>query len=132
MDVKVYEKETVAQPHGTENVYVPNVIDIIPEIKEDELGGEVITNAALLDKDEDTTEQMCGLSTIWQRGLDPLDLEDGVRWSEALLEEINVVQLMEDLVNAVAEITPTVTVVFDTIVTDNGQTVLKYTLKAVA
>ena len=132
MDVKVYEKETVVQPHGTENVYVPNVIDIIPEIKEDEFGGEVVANAELLDEDKDVVEQMCGLSTIWQRGLDPLDLEDGVRWSEALLEEINVVQLMEDLVNAVAMITPTVNVIFDTVVTDSGQTVLKYTLKAVA
>lgn len=132
MDVKVYEKETVSQPSGTENVYVPNVIDIIPEIKEDTLGNEILTNATILDEDNDVIEQMCGLSTIWQKGLDPLDEEDGIRWSEALLEEINVVQLMEDLVNAVAQITPTVNVVFDTVVADNGQTYLKYTLKAVA
>ena len=132
MDVKVYEKEEVKQPKGTEYVYVPNIIYIIPEIKTDTLGNEILTNATLLDKENDITEQMCGLSTIWQKGLDPLDLEDGVRWSEALLEEINVVQLMEDLMNAVAQITPTVNVVFDTAVTDSGQTVLKYTLKAVA
>lgn len=48
------------------------------------------------------------------------------------LEEINVVQLMEDITNAVAQVTPTVTVVFETAVTDDGSTVLKYTLKAVA
>ena len=132
MDVKVYEKETVSQPSGTENVYVPNVIDISPEIKEDTLGNEILTHATILDEDTDVIEQMCGLSTIWQKGLDPLDEEDGIRWSEALLEEINVVQLMEDLVNAVAQITPTVNVVFDTVVADNGQTYLKYTLKAVA
>lgn len=132
MDVKVYEKETVSQPSGTENVYVPNVIDIIPEIKTDTLGNEILSNATILESDNDVIEQMCGLSTIWQKGLDPLDEEDGIRWSEALLEEINVVQLMEDLVNAVAEITPTVNVVFDTVVADNGQTYLKYTLKAVA
>ena len=104
----------------------------IPEIKEDTLGNEILTNATILDEDNDVIEQMCGLSTIWQKGLDPLDEEDGIRWSEALLEEINVVQLMEDLVNAVAQITPTVNVVFDTVVADNGQTYLKYTLKAVA
>ena len=132
MDLKVYEKETVSQPHGTENVYVPNIIDLIPEIQTDSLGNEIITNASILTKDNDTIEQMCGLSTIGQKGLDPLDLEDGVRWSEALLEEINVVQLMEDLTNAVAQITPTVNVVFNTVVGENGQTVLKYTLKAVA
>lgn len=132
MDVKVYKKETVSQPKGTENIYVPDVIDIIPEIKTDSLGNEILSNATLLEEDNDVIEQMCGLSTIWQKGLDPLDLEDGIRWSEALLEEINVVQLMEDLTNAVAQITSTVNVIFDTAVTDSGQTVLKYTLKAVA
>ena len=131
MDVKVYKKETVSQPKGTENIYVPDVIDIIPEIKTDSLGNEILSNATLLEEDNDVIEQMCGLSTIWQKGLDPLDLEDGIRWSEALLEEINVVQLMEDLTKAVAQITPTVNVIFDTAVTDSGQTVLKYTLKAV-
>ena len=132
MDVKVYEKEEVRQPKGTEYVYVPNVIDIIPEIETDTLGNEILTNATLLDKENDITEQMGGLSTIWQKGLDPLDEESGIRWSEALLEEINVVQLMEDIVNAVTEVTPSVTVVFNTVVGENGQTYLKYTLKAVA
>ena len=132
MDVKVYTKETVLQPYGSENIYVPDVIDIIPEITTDENGNEILSNAEVLTDDNDLIEQMCGLATIWQRGLDPLDLEDGVRWSEALLEEINVVQLMEDLTNAVAQVTPTVDIVFDTAVTDSGQTVLKYTLKAVA
>ena len=132
MDLKVYEKETVSQPHGTENVYVPNIIDLVPEVQTDSSGNEIITNASILDKNNDIIEQMCGLSTIWQRRLDPLDLEDGVRWSESLLAEINVVQLMEDLTNAVAQVTPTVNVVFDTVVGENGQTYLKYTLKAVA
>lgn len=132
MDFKVYTKETVLQPYGAENIYVPDVIDIIPEITTDENGNEILSNAEVLTDDNDLIEQMCGLATIWQRGLDPLDLEDGVRWSEALLEEINVVQLMEDLTNAVAQVTPTVDIVFDTAVTDSGQTVLKYTLKAVA
>jgi hypothetical protein len=132
MDLKVYEKEEVLQPHGTENVYVPNVIDLIPEIKIGESGEEILTNAVTLDKDSEVLEQMCGLATIWQRGLDPLDLEDGVRWSEALLEEINAIQLMEDIRNAVAEITPNVVVEFDTVTADNGQSYLKYTLKVVA
>jgi hypothetical protein len=132
MDVQVYKKERVIQPQGAENVYVPNVIDIIPDIHTDSLGNEVLYGATLLEEDNDIIEQMCGLATIWQKGLDPLDLENGIRWSEALLEEINVVQLMEDLTNAVAEITPTVDVVFDTVTGANGEQYLKYTLKAVA
>lgn len=93
---------------------------------------EQIIGCEIIEEDNDIIEQACALTTIWQKGLDPLDREVGIRWSEALLDEINVVQLMEDITNAVAEITPTVTVVFDTVTDANGNQYLKYTLKAVA
>lgn len=93
---------------------------------------EQIIGCEIIEEDNDIIEQACALATIWQKGLDPLDKEVGIRWSEALLDEINVVQLMEDITNAVAEITPTVTVVFDTVTDANGNQYLKYTLKAVA
>lgn len=132
MDVKVYKKEAVRQPNGTEYVIVPNVIDIIPEISVSEDGTELLANVKILTTEEEIIEQACALATIWQKGLDPIDSEIGVRWSEALLEEINVVQLMEDITNAVSEVTPSVTVVFDTVTDANGTSYLKYTLKAVA
>jgi hypothetical protein len=132
MDVKVYKKEAVRQPNGTEYVIVPNVIDIIPEISVSEDGTELLANAKILTAEEEIIEQACALATIWQKGLDPIDSEIGVRWSEALLEEINVVQLMEDITKAVSEVTPSVTVVFDTVTDANGTSYLKYTLKAVA
>ena len=132
MDVKVYKKEAVRQPNGTEYVIVPNVIDIIPEISVSEDDTELLANAKILTTEEEIIEQACALATIWQKGLDPIDSEIGVRWSEALLEEINVVQLMEDITNAVSEVTPSVTVVFDTVTDANGTSYLKYTLKAVA
>lgn len=132
MDVKVYKKEAVRQPNGTEYVIVPNVIDIIPEISVSEDGTELLANAKILTTEEEIIEQACALATIWQKGLDPIDSEIGVRWSEALLEEINVVQLMEDITNAVSEVTPSVTIVFDTVTDANGTSYLKYTLKAVA
>lgn len=132
MDVKVYKKEAVRQPNGTEYVIVPNVIDIIPEISVSEDDTELLANAKILTTEEEIIEQACALATIWQKGLDPIDSEIGVRWSEALLDEINVVQLMEDINNAVSEVTPSVTVVFDTVTDANGTSYLKYTLKAVA
>ena len=132
MDVKVYKKEAVRQPNGTEYVIVPNVIDIIPEISVSEDDTELLANVKILTTEEEIIEQACALATIWQKGLDPIDSEIGVRWSEALLEEINVVQLMEDITNAVSEVTPSVTVVFDTVTDANGTSYLKYTLKAVA
>ena len=132
MDVKVYTKEAVRQPSGTEYVISPNIIDIYPVITTDENDNEIITGAELLTEEKDITEQACALATIWQKGLDPLDLVDGIRWSEAILEEINVVQLMEDITNAVAKITPAVQVNFATVTDANGNSFLKYTLQAVA
>lgn len=132
MDVKVYKKETVKQPSGTSYVISPNIIDLYPIITKDENDNETISGAEELTDEDALVEQACTLATIWQKGLDPLDLEEGIRWSEAILEEINVVQLMEDITNAVAEITPTVEVVFNTVTDDNGNSYLQYTLKAVA
>ena len=132
MDVKVYKKETVKQPSGTSYVISPNIIDLYPVITKDENDNETISGAEELTDENALIEQACALATIWQKGLDPLDLEEGIRWSEAILEEINVVQLMEDITNAVAEITPTVEVVFNTVTDDNGNSYLQYTLKAVA
>ena len=132
MDVKVYTKESVRQPSGTEYIISPNIIDIYPTVTTDEQGNEVLTGADELTSYNDLIEQACALATIWQKGLDPLDLDDGIRWSEALLGEINVVQLMEDITNAVSQVTPTVDVVFSTVTDDNGNQYLKYTLQAVA
>lgn len=130
MDFKVYKKEEVIQPSGTEYVYVPDVIDLIPVTDSED--NNVILNFETLADNQEEIEQMCGLATIWQRGLDPLALDEGVRWSEALLEEINLIQLMEDLTNAVNAVTPTVDIVFDIATDDNGQQYLKYTLQGVA
>ena len=104
MDVKVYKKEAVKQPSGTSYVISPNIIDLYPIITKDENDNEIISGAEELTDEDALIEQACALATIWQKGLDPLDLEEGIRWSEAILEEINVVQLMEDITNAVADI----------------------------
>lgn len=133
MDVKVYKKEEVLQPSGTEYVYVPDVIDLIPRVTKGSNGNEVLSGAEELDDDSrDLLEQEVTLSTIKQRGLDPLDKEDGIQWSEALLGEINVVQLMSEIVEAVTNTTTSVTVVFDTVTDDNGRSYLSYKLQGVA
>lgn len=132
MDIKVYQKEEVKQPEGSEYVYVPDVIDIIPTI-DDSSGTEVITGAEeLLDDSKDLVEQQCALATIFQRGLDPLDPIDGIRWSEAILGEISVIQLMDDITNAVSRTSTLMTVVFDTVTGADGKSYLTYALKEIA
>lgn len=129
MDFKVYTKEEVKQPSGTAYIVTPNIIDIYPETDSEDTS---LLNAEILTSESDVLEQECALATIWQRGLDPLDVDDGIRWSEALLGEINIVQLQVDIAEAVANVTDTVTVVFDVVTDDNGNQYMAYTLQAVA
>lgn len=175
MDLKVYTKEEVKQPSGTEYVYVPNVIDIIPDIIEVATQNDIRNNIWSLERlkkiadvqfidnkliinsdkvryengnlyvnvtenqmvsvslveDDEEIEQQCSLSTIWQRGLDPLAEEDGIRWSEVLLGEINVVQLMNDIVDAIQKVSTSVTVVFSTVKGKDGQEYLTYKIQSV-
>jgi len=131
MDFKVYTKEEVKQPDGNEYYYVPNIIDIEPQIELDENNNEIITGCTVFTDEKDLIEQECALATIWQRGLDPVSPEVGVRWSEVILGEINVVQLMEDLREAVAEVTLNIVIIFDAVTAQDGTSVLQYTLQAV-
>lgn len=136
MDLKVYKKENVLQPNGTsEDVYVPDTIDIYPVLLSEESGKEILKNAEILDDTdnfEELIEQSVALSTIWQRGLDPLELLDGNRWSELYLGEINVVQIMEDLTNSVESVSPSVSIDFDTISDSEGNSYFSYKIKVVS
>lgn len=99
------------------NLYVTLMVDTL------------VTCDILEDDSKELLEQECSLATIWQRGLDPLDMGDGIRWSEAILGEISVIQLMDDIANAVEKTSTAVTVVFDTVTDTNGNSYLTYSLK---
>lgn len=124
------------QPNGTsEDVYVPDTIDIYPVLLSEESGKEILKNAEILDDTdnfEELIEQSVALSTIWQRGLDPLELNDGNRWSELYLGEINVVQIMEDLTNSVESVSPSVSIDFDTTSDSEGNSYFSYKIKVVS
>ena len=81
---------------------------------------------------KDEVEQQCALATIFQRGLDPLDLNDGIRWSETILEEISCLQLIQDIVEAVEKVSSSIVVTFDTVIDENGREYLSYVLSEVA
>lgn len=136
MDVKVYKKEEVKQPSGTSFIYVPDVIDIIPELIEnstldDVRDKEQLVNAVTVESDKEIIEQACALATIFQRGLDPLDLDDGIQWTEAILEEVNSVELMQQIINSVSQVSSSVKVVFDTVTDKDGNSLLTYKITEV-
>lgn len=133
MDLRVYTKEVAEQP-GKDGVpyLVPDVIDLQPEYETADDGTEYVTSAALTQSDKDVTEQECVLASIWQRGNDPVSPLVGVRWSEALLGELTTVQVMEDIREAVAEVTLNVAVSFESVRTADGRETMAYSFKAVA
>ena len=92
---------------------------------------QIISCEILEDGSKELLEQECALATIFQRGLDPLELSDGIQWSEALLGEVNILQLMEQITDAVSKVSLHVKVEFSTVRTESGQSVLVYSLKEV-
>lgn len=126
MDLKVYKKEEVVQPSGVESIYVPNIIDIYPDFADDAL-----VSASLVEE-QDELEQAGALATIWQRGLDPLDEDNGIRWSEVMLGEVSVLELMEDITSVLSELSTAIQVEFDTILDSEGKSYLSYKIKVVA
>lgn len=132
MDVKVYQKEEVKQPEGIIEVFKPSIIDMIPIERVTREGTTIVNFEVLEDGDKELLEQQCALATIFQRGLDPLELEDGIQWSETLLGEVTPIQLIDQIQSAVASVTTSVIVEFDTVKDINGNELLVYKLRSIA
>lgn len=120
-DVKIKDGKLII---NSDNIIYENGIIYI-KITENKL-----YNAQILEDDsEELLLQECALATIWQRGLDPVEPEDGIRWTQALLGEVNPLQLIEDVNNAVENVTNSVIVEVGTVTSINGQEYLSFKLK---
>ena len=123
-DVKIKDGKLII---NSDNIIYENGIIYI-KITENKL-----YNAQILeDNSEELLLQECALATIWQRGLDPVEPEDGIRWSQALLGEVNPLQLIEDVNNAVENVTNSVAVEVGTVTSINGQEYLSFKLRMTA
>lgn len=123
-DVKIKDGKLII---NSDNIIYENGIIYI-KITENKL-----YNAQILeDNSEELLLQECALATIWQRGLDPVEPEDGIRWSQALLGEVNPLQLIEDINNAVENVTNSVIVEVGTVTSINGQEYLSFKLRMTA
>lgn len=116
------------QPDGVMQVLKPDIIDIYP-VTETEDGTEYITGAETLDEGRTLTLQQAALATIWQRGLDPVSPDVGVRWAQTLGGELSPVTLMQDISDAVGAECPGVSVEFTTVRAPDGSQYLAYTLR---
>lgn len=129
MDVAIYTKEKVVVPDDATWSLVPeDVCDFKPIFNE---GATRIDNLETLTDEEEEITQQAVFASLQQRGSDPLDETYGVRWAEYFLGEITAEQLMQDIKNAVSNVSSGATAIFSTEEDDDGNEKLVYTIKVV-
>lgn len=120
MDFKVSRKEKRWQPDGSGvEVLVDNVFDLYPVYGND-IDRNMITDVEMLDGDEEELLDRAMFAVVKQKGADPVDIEDGNRWAQAIIGEVSGVTVMDDVYKSVAVEGPGVRVATETI-SNNGK-----------
>lgn len=120
MDFKVSRKEKRWQPDGSGvEVLVDNVFDLYP-VYGNSIDRNMITDVEMLDGDEEELLDRAMFAVVKQKGADPVDVEDGNRWAQAIIGEVSGVTVMDDVYKSVAVEGPGVRVATETI-SNNGK-----------
>lgn len=120
MDFKVSRKEKRWQPDGSGvEVLVDNVFDLYP-VYGNSIDRNMITDVEMLDDDEEELLDRAMFAVVKQKGADPVDVEDGNRWAQAIIGEVSGVTVMDDVYKSVAVEGPGVRVATETI-SNNGK-----------
>ena len=145
MDIKLSQKEQMQQPNGLVDVLINGINDFFLIEREDEFGQLWIddvetvdgfmaakekepsllwmdykaTAKDFLDEEKDRTT----FAVIRQRGMDPMLPAQGIQWAEAMLSEIPVPLLMQQIMDAAINESQYVNVSFET-VTVGGEELL--------
>lgn len=109
MDVKVSKKEKIYQPDGIAMVLKDHIFDLFP-IYGNPLDQNIVTDIEILDGEEEERLDRATFSVIKQRGLDPLELQDGIPWAETVLGEVPAVITLAIIKQAVVQEGPGVSV----------------------
>jgi len=120
MDVKVSRKEYRLQPGspGGVEVLMSDIFDLYPVFSASD--PDLIEDIEILDDPRVELLDRAMFAVIKQRGGDPLSLQDGSQWEEALLGEISVTTLLTQVHAAVLQEGPGVQSNFSTSVA-NGR-----------
>lgn len=113
MDLKVSRKEKRYQPSGPVEVLVSNIFDIYPIY--DTVDSDLIVDCEILDDDRVELLDRAMFAAVKQRGADPLELDDGIQWAEALLREVSPTTIMNQVQAAVQKEGPGVQVTSSTV-----------------
>jgi hypothetical protein len=145
MDAKVSRKEARMQPDGPVEVLVDNIFDLYPIYADDpryddqdlyngqalvasEDRKHLIMDIAMLDDDHEELLDRAMFALVKQRGMDPLEPQDGVQWAEAIIGEVIPPVIIQQVQAAVAEEGPGVRAVPQT-VKHNGKETLVFQIE---
>ena len=120
MDIKVSQKEKMYQPKGTVDVITSGINDFFLIEETDETGQKWITDVECIIDPLEEEKDRAVFAVIRQRGQDPIAPGEGVQWAEAMLGEIPVPLLMQQIIDAAGKESQFVNVSFETIKV-NGQ-----------
>jgi hypothetical protein len=134
MDVKVSRKEPRLQPDGPVEVLVSNIFELYPvfasnsrfiygdrltEQDREDLDN-LIVDIEILDGDREELLDRAMFALVKQRGLDPVEPQDGVQWAEAVIGEVAAPVIVQQAHASVSEEGPGVRAVPGTVV-NNGK-----------
>ena len=129
MDIKVSNKEEMYQPKGAVDIIVGGIFDffLIEEPVDEsqryplDLNNDQkwIYDVEIIDEVLEETKDRVVFSVTRQRGQDPMNPNEGIQWTEAMMNEIPVPLLMQQIADAAAKESSYVNVSFETI-TVNG------------
>jgi hypothetical protein len=137
MDVKVSRKEARMQPEGPVEVLVDNIFDLYPIYANDPRyeGQDIYTgqgrvseqdrenlimDVEILDGDRAELLDRAMFALVKQRGMDPVEPQDGVQWAEAVIGEVIAPIIIQQVHASVSEEGPGVRAVPGTVV-NNGK-----------
>ena len=117
MDVKVSRKETRTMPEGLVDVLVSNICDFYPVF--DVSDPNLITDIEILTDSRQELLDRAMFAVMKQKGNDPVDPEDGIDWSDAIIGDVSVPLVIQQINSAVMKEGPGVKVTPETV--RNGQ-----------
>jgi hypothetical protein len=113
VDIKVSRREQRFQPDGPVEVLLDNTCDLYPIF--DEGDEDLIVDVEFLDDDQAELLDRAMFAAVKQRGLDPLDPDDGIQWAEYAIGDVVAPVILQQATTAVGKEGPGVRIALDTV-----------------
>jgi hypothetical protein len=113
MDVKVSNKERRIQPDGPVDVLLDSVFDLFPIFDPDDKN--LIRDIEIINDERLELLDRSKFAVVKQRGLDPIEPDDGVQWEEYFLGEVDAPVILQQVATSVAREGPGVRATAETV-----------------